>query len=192
MRGTNRAIRSGMMMLLLLGFAIIGCQKESAVNSVEQNSKSNASPMTGQTPAVNGITVLDTLLGEVIKLVIPANGATLQVRTCTFNIQPGALTLPTLISFSLWKQTPPPGLKNAPDKVFKFFPGGLVFSRPSVLIVPFSELGIESKEAQKLMCYWYDELARRYVPQPTHADMEGRRFIVKIKHFSQYAFGRVE
>lgn len=132
----------------------------------------------------------DTLIGAEVKLIQPLQGGTFAFGACTFEIPPNALLTPTLITAELRDAQPPAGLKDAPRRVFRFFPHGLLFQRNAILHVSFEALGIDARSAYDFRCYYYNEATLRYEPIRTRVDIAGRRYIVFIRHFSMYAFGR--
>jgi hypothetical protein len=180
----------GAIWVFLFSLAVMGCQNESPTNNTQAANAVTVSPM-NQAPLMIKPTIIDSLLGKVVQLVLPGKGATLQIRSTILTIRPGALQLPTLVTFSMWNVTPPRGLRDAPNRVFSFFPHGLLFGTPSTLVVPFAELGVTRQNAAGLACYYYNELTRKYERQPTTIDYNNEVFIVQLNHFSQYAFGRL-
>ncbi len=188
MRGSLSTVVA--MCLLAVSIAVIGCHNESPTTGLQTDSK-QAAVSSSKISIAAPSPILDSLLGQVVQLVLPGQGAALQIRSTILTIRPGALRLPTLVTFSMWKSTPPRGLRDAPKRVFSFFPHGLVFGTPSTLVVPFAELEVTQRSAAGLACYYYNELTRKYERQPTTIDYKNSVFIVQLSHFSQYAFGRL-
>lgn len=185
------------MLLCVIALGVVGCQQDSSITNVDQSAKvvstGGGQPADEKTGLVGGlIGVLDKLLGEVTRLVLPGEGAILSVRTTSFEIPAGAITTKKVISYSLWDATPQPGLTNAAKRLFKFGPEGTTFNKLCTMIVPFSELNLGNIDPRTIICYYYNEGTRHYEAQPTTVDLQNQRFIVKISHFSQYAFGRLE
>ncbi|MEO8168776.1 MAG: hypothetical protein ABI623_11045 [bacterium] len=179
--------------LCMLVLGMLGCQDNSGFTVANQGvslaATGNSHPADEKTGLIGDL--LGKLLGSVLKLV-GLNGGTLQIRATTFVIPSGALTSPTTISYSLWDATPPRGLTNAANRLFKFTPEGTTFSSNCTLTVPFAELNLGRTDPRTMICYYYNERTRSYEAQPTTVDMANQKFVVKIRHFSQYAFGRVD
>ncbi len=149
----------------------------------------NNGPVTDQ---LDALSLPDSLVGFSVSLVKPLFGATLNVATTSFTVPSGAVLAPQWISYTVVRKTPPPGMLDMPRRVFRFHPDGLVFLRPCQLIVPFDELELGAIDPSTLTCCYYNPVTLTYEPQPTVVDLQGRRFIVQINHFSQYGFGRLQ
>ncbi len=181
----------GVALVLTLVFAVWGCQDDTTTTPGSQ-------PVTGQKLATarNSDTLIiilpDSVLGVDTKLILPLVGGTLNVRACAFQVPAGALLTPLALRFELVANQPPKGLNDACNRIFKFGPDFTTFERTCILTVPFDELGLDQKDPSKFACYYYNVARRRYEIQPTSVDVTNRRYQVKVNHFSQYAFGRVD
>lgn len=177
--------------ILVAGF-LLGCRNDDWTHDAlgEVASTTTDNKVSGREEPNRAI--LDSLVGFTIRLVKPLTGATLNVGTTSFTIPPGALPAPAVISYSVVRATPPPGLADMPQRVFRFQPDGLTFLQDCELIVPFDELELGTIDPRSLTCCYYNPYTSSYEPQPTVVDMLGRRFIVRITHFSAYGFGRVQ
>ncbi len=180
----------GISLVLTSILLVWGCQDSSTPASPHSiaGQGSAAAPITDKTIVI----LPDSLLGIDIKLILPLVGGTLNVRTCSFQVPAGALLTSLVLRFELLANQPPKGLNDPSDRMFKFGPDFTVFMKTCILTVPFDELGLNQKDPSKYACYYYNVALRRYEIQPTTVDMVNRRFQVKVKHFSQYAFGRVD
>lgn len=136
------------------------------------------------------IAELDTLIAEGINFIHPLVGGTVSLAGSSLEIPSDALLVPTMISAELRDAQPPAGLKEAPRRVFRFFPAGLQFQRNAFLYVAFDDIGIDDRSAYAFRCYYYNEATNQYEVQKTRVDFANRRYIVFIQHFSMYAFGR--
>ncbi len=178
----------GVVLLLALVLGVWGCQDEAATTPGTQSGTDQNSAFVKSTDTI----LPDSLLGVDIKLILPLVGGTLNVRTCSLDIPAGALLAPLTLRFELVSNPPPKGLNDPCDRLFNFGPDLTVFEKTCILTVPFDELALSQRDPSKYACYYYNEARRRFEIQPTTVDMAKRRYLVRIKHFSQYAFGRVD
>lgn len=181
----------GVALVLTLILVVGGCQDDSTAPAGPHSVASQvsaAAPGTGKTIVI----LPDSLLGVDIKLILPLVGGTLNVRTCSFQVPAGALLTSLMLRFELVVNQPPKGLNDPSDRIFKFGPDLTTFEKTCILTVPFDELALNQKDPSKYACYYYNVARRRYEIQPTSVDVANRRYQVKIRHFSQYAFGRVD
>jgi hypothetical protein len=181
----------GIALVLTLILVVGGCQDNSTTPAVPHSTAGEVSavaPGTGKTVVI----LPDSLLGVDTKLILPLVGGSLNVRTCSFQVPAGALLTPLMLSFELVSNQPPKGLNDPSERIFKFGPDATTFVKTCILTVPFNELGLNQKDPSKYACYYYNVARRRYEIQPTSVDLVNRRYQVKVKHFSQYAFGRVD
>lgn len=187
-----------MQMLKIVGIALVltlilvvgGCQDDSTTPAGPHSvagQVSGVAPNTGETIVI----LPDSLLGVDSTLILPLVGGTLNVRTCTFQVPAGALLTPLMVRFELVANQTPKGLTDPCDRIFRFGPDSTIFSKTCILMVPFDELGLMQRDPGKYACYYYDVAKRRYEIQPTKVDLVNHQFQVRLKHFSQYAFGRV-
>jgi hypothetical protein len=132
-------------------------------------------------------TVIDTTW-RTIQL-IPPSGGTLNLLNSRLVIPAGALPESTTISFEITVATPI-GLPGATNRVFDFGPEGTVFLSDITLYVPFEDAGITGEKIPPLRFYWWDPVFTRWDRQPTDVDWLNQRFVVRLRHFSRYAFGR--
>jgi hypothetical protein len=164
-------------------FAISGCGNK---HEITEPATSSA----GRRVEKAALSDLDTLIAEEAKFIQPLEGGTFALGACSFEIPPGALSLPALITAELRDALPPPGLKDAPRRVFRFFPAGLQFQRSAILYVSFDALGIDDRSAYGFRCYYYNAATQQHEAAKTRVDFAGRRYIVFLQHFSMYTFGR--
>lgn len=120
---------------------------------------------------------------------VSSSGGTLNLQNSTMTFSPGALEQPTNISFSMRVETPP-GLTGALPRVYEFGPEGTVFKAPVILSVSFDDAGLTVPTEAMVYFYYHDEVNNRWIRQETQMDGANRRFVVRLHHFSRYAFGR--
>jgi len=129
------------------------------------------------------------LLGRVTALVTPLNGGTLSIQSSRLVIPPYAVVAPTLVTWELRVESPE-DLTEPLNRIYEFWPDGLVFLVPITLDVSFTDAGLGGRDPNQYRCYYYNELSQSWEPQPTTVDVANRRFVVTLNHFSRYAFGR--
>lgn len=178
---------------VVLASAFISCHTREGVSTIIEEptyaSQTNQHIGTGNPSAIPD---LDSLIGMSAAVVKPLVGATLDVGGCSFRLPPRAIVTPTFVSFTISKRNPPHGLQDMPKRIFQFYPEGLVFLENCELVVPFNALDLGATDPSTLSCWYYNPVTRSYEPQPTVVDLQRQRYLVQIRHFSIYGFGRAQ
>lgn len=135
-----------------------------------------------QTDTLNPIWLVQSLIGSL--------GGRLNLLHSSLTIPPFGVLLPTFVSFSI-TPTMPEGLPYALERVYDFGPEGLQFSHPATLEISFDDAAVGNANALAYCLYYFNPGRQRWIPMDTRYDLSRRVFIVKLSHFSRYAFGRV-
>jgi hypothetical protein len=122
-------------------------------------------------------------------LVSPDSGGTLNLLSSMFSAPAGAVASPTVVTFTIFVSTPE-DLPGATDRIFDFEPEGLTFETPCIAYISFADAGIMGEKIPPLHCYYFDAENFAWVRQETSIDWQRQKFIVRLHHFSRYAFGR--
>ncbi|MER3523825.1 MAG: hypothetical protein C4326_07080 [Ignavibacteria bacterium] len=186
-------MHSVILVTVLVVSALIGCQNHERGSTIlEEPTQASQTNQRVATTMPSKNPVLDSLIGVSAAIVEPLVGATIDVGGCSFRIPPRAIGTPTFISFAISKGNPPAGLHNMPKRLFRFHPEGLIFLQNCELVVPFSALELGSIDPSTLSCWYYNPVTRTYEPEPTVVDLQAQRYVVQIRHFSIYGFGRAQ
>jgi len=129
------------------------------------------------------------LLGRAQGLVLPLVGGTIPLLDSRFEAPPLAVSLPTLVTWDIFAQTPA-GLASALPRVYNFYPHLLIFLVPTTVSVSFANAGLGANNPDEYTFYYFNQGSGEWEPQPTTVDIENQRFIVTLHHFSRYAFAR--
>lgn len=121
-------------------------------------------------------------------VVTPAGGV-LNLLNSNIAFAPEALEQSTQISFSMRIQAPV-GLPGALPRIYEFGPEGTTFKYPAILSVSFQDAGLTMPTEAMMYFYYHDEVNNQWIRQETQMDVANRRFVVRLEHFSRYAFGR--
>jgi hypothetical protein len=122
-------------------------------------------------------------------LVTPDSGGTVRLLTSMFSAPAGAVTSPTIVTFTIAVAIPEE-LPGATDRIFDFQPEGIYFQTPCTAYISFADAGATGGSVSLLHCYYFDAENFVWVPQPTRIDWQRQCFVVTLAHFSRYAFGR--
>ena len=122
-------------------------------------------------------------------LITPDSGGTVSLLSSVFSAPAGAVTSPTVVSFTIAVATPE-GLPGATDRIFEFEPEGTFFQTPCTVCVSFEDAGVTGEKVPVLHFYYFDPENFVWVSQPTQIEWQRQRFVVTLAHFSRYAFGR--
>jgi len=129
------------------------------------------------------------LLGRRHGIILPLLGGTISLLQSVFVAPPGAVTLPTVVTWEIFADRPT-DLPFALNRVYNFYPHLLHFLIPTTVSISFVDAGLGTNDPNEYTFYYFNELSGEWEPQPTSVDIENQRFIVTLHHFSRYAFAR--
>jgi hypothetical protein len=134
------------------------------------------------------IPVLDTLW-TTTRFILPEVGGSLELLNSLLVVDPGALEIPTTISWTIAARVPV-GLNGALPREYEFGPDGTTFRSPVTAYVAFDDAGLESNDPYLYQFYYFEPLSQTWIVQPSKVDLTNQRFVFQLGHFSRYAFGR--
>lgn len=132
--------------------------------------------------------VLDTLW-TITGLISPQYGGTLHLLNSSLVVAPGALLSTTNFSWTIASRVPQ-GLPGALRREYEFGPEGTTFQIPVNVYISFADAALEGNDPYQFQFYYYDPESNAWVIQSRKVDLTNERFVVRLQHFSRYAFGR--
>ncbi|MFN0158623.1 MAG: hypothetical protein ACKVRP_11205 [Bacteroidota bacterium] len=137
----------------------------------------------------NGVYAISFDTTWVSSAVIGPGGGTVSVRTASLVFPPGALTDTATIVFRMSASTPndlPGGL----NRLYEFGPEGITFQSPITLYIPFVEAGLTRGNVNGTKFYYHNQSTHAWELLPSEIDRVNQRLVVRLSHFSRYAFAR--